>query len=122
MAAQFCPQQLFVKLSLLALYYRIFNASRPFVLCVYVVGAAQLGWSVATYIAHWLECTPPQKLWDPTVPGTCLNAALFLVIGETINSLLDFVLVGLAIWIVQSLQMKTSVKLKLSVIFGLGGL
>lgn len=122
MAAQFCLQQLFAKFSLLFLYYRIFNKSRPFVRCVYAVGIIQFGWSIGTYVAHWLECTPPNKLWDPTVPGTCLDAAAFLVGGETINSLLDFVLVGMAVWMVHSLQMKTSVKFKLSGIFALGGL
>lgn len=122
LAAQFCPQQTFAKLSLLALYYRIFNVNRKFVICVYAIGGIQLGWGIGTYVAHWAECTPIAHMWDRTIPGTCLNNTYFLVVGETINSLIDFALVGLAVWIVQSLQMKTSVKLKLSVIFALGGL
>lgn len=122
MSAQFCLQQLFAKLSLLFLYHRMFRTNRAFVRCMYIVGFVQLGWSIGTYVAHWLVCTPPQKLWNPKVPGKCIDTGTLLVAGETINSLIDFILVGLAIWMVQSLQMKTSVKLKLSVIFAIGGL
>lgn len=122
MSSQFSLQQLFAKLSLLFLYYRIFNVNRAFVLCVYAVGFIQAGRSIGGFVAHWLVCTPPHKLWNPEVAGTCINNAAFLVANETINSLVDFVLVGLAIWMVQSLQMETSVKLKLYVIFAIGGL
>lgn len=122
MAAQFCPQQTFAKLSLVALYHRIFNTNRTFVRCLYVVGGMQIGWGIGTYVAHWTECTPVAKLWDSTLPGTCEDSTMFLVVGETINSALDFALVGLAIWIVQSLQMKMAAKMKLSIIFALGGL
>jgi len=122
MAAQFCMQQLFAKFSLLFLYYRVFSVSRPFVVSVYVLGAIQLCWSIATYIAHWLECDPPARLWNKKIPGHCLNGPVFLAAGETPNSLIDFALVGLAIWVVHSLRMKTAVKLKLSFLFAIGGL
>lgn len=122
MAAQYPPQQTFAKLSLVALYYRIFSSSRKFVLWLYTIGAVQLGWGIGNFIAHWAQCIPIRGFWDPSVPHVCLNDAMLLVVGETINSLLDFMLVGLAIWIVQSLQMSSAVKLKLSVIFALGGL
>jgi len=122
MAAQFCMQQLFAKLSLLFLYYRLFNPNRPFIRCLYVVGTVQLLWSIATYLVHWFQCSPPAKLWDPTLKGHCINSSAFLVAGETPNSLVDFILVGLAIWMVQSLRMKTSVKLNLTFLFALGGL
>lgn len=115
-------QQLFAKLSLLFLYYRIFSSSRVFVRWVYFLGIVQLIWSIATYIIHYVECIPPRKIWNPTLPGHCINNTAFLVGGETVNSLVDFALVGLAIWIVQSLQMKTSVKLKLAAVFAFGGL
>lgn len=122
MAAQFCLQQLFAKFSLLFLYYRIFSVSVAFNRAVYTLGAIQLCWSIATYVAHWLECTPPAKLWNPELPGSCIDGPALLAGGETINSLVDFFLVGLAIWMVQALQMKLSVKIKLAVLFAIGGL
>lgn len=122
MAAQYPPQQTFAKLSLVALYYRIFNSNRKLVIWLYAIGIMQLGWGIGNFIAHWAQCIPIQGFWDPSVPHICLDNVMFLVIGETIISLLDFTLVGLAIWIVQSLLMSSSVKRKLFVIFTLGGL
>ncbi|TWU75375.1 hypothetical protein ED733_000825 [Metarhizium rileyi] len=122
MSAQFCPQQTFAKFSLLFLYYRIFSSVKSFRISLWVVGAVQLAWGIATYVVHYFTCTPVSKMWNPRLPGTCINHDAFLVGGESINSFLDFVLVGLAVWMVQSLQMKTETKLKLSLLFALGGL
>ncbi|KAI1657078.1 hypothetical protein F4813DRAFT_396621 [Daldinia decipiens] len=98
LAAQFCLQQLFAKFSLLFLYYRFFSRRRSFAVCVWIVGTIQLLWSVATYLVHYFTCIPPKKSWTPTAPGHCINNPAFLASGESINSLLDFALVGLAIW------------------------
>lgn len=122
MLPQFCLQQLFSKLSLLFLYYRIFYINRPFVRCVYVLGIVQILWSIATYLVHFFECTPPQKLWNPKVPGHCIGSPAFLTGGETPNSLVDFAIIGLGIWVVRPLKMNPSLKIKLFGIFVIGGL
>ncbi|EED12108.1 conserved hypothetical protein [Talaromyces stipitatus ATCC 10500] len=122
MGPQFCMQQLFAKLSILFLYYRLFHVNQRFLYCVQFLGIFQTAWSIATYIAHYLECIPPSKLWKPTIDGHCINSAAFLAGGETPNSLVDFALIALAIWMVQTLRVKTSEKLKLFVIFMIGGL
>ncbi|KAJ4290809.1 hypothetical protein N0V90_010004 [Kalmusia sp. IMI 367209] len=122
MAAQFCLQQLFAKLSILVLFYRFFFVDTTFVRAIYAVGTVQIIWSVVTYMLHWFECTPPAKLWTPKMKGSCLNAPAFLAAGESINSIVDFVVVGLAIYMVQHLQLKTAVKAKLAILFGLGSL
>lgn len=122
MGPQFCMQQLFAKLSILWLYYRLFSVNEAFLYCVWGLGIIQTAWSIATYLVHYLECIPTAKLWDPTLDGHCINSPAFLAAGETPNSLVDFAMIGLAIWMVQSLRIKTSVKIKLFVIFIMGGL
>ncbi|TVY54167.1 Satratoxin biosynthesis SC1 cluster protein 4 [Lachnellula cervina] len=122
MGPQFCMQQLFAKLSLLFLYYRIFHVKQSFVYCVWFFGIVQVAWSISTYLVHWMECIPARKLWEPTLKGHCINSEDFLAGGETPNSLVDFALIGLAIWMVQSLKVKTTVKIKLFSIFIIGGL
>jgi large-conductance mechanosensitive channel len=122
MAAQFCLQQLFAKLSILALFYRFFFVDVKFVRAIYAVGTVQVIWSIVTYMLHWFECTPPAKLWTPKMKGSCLNAPAFLAAGESINSVVDFVIVGLAIYMVQQLHLRTAVKARLAVLFGLGSL
>ncbi|CRG92020.1 hypothetical protein PISL3812_09074 [Talaromyces islandicus] len=122
MGPQFCMQQLFAKLSILWLYYRLFSVNEAFLYCVWGLGIIQTAWSIATYLVHWLECIPTAKLWEPTLDGHCINSPAFLAAGETPNSLVDFAMIGLAIWMVQSLRIKTAVKMKLFVIFIMGGL
>ncbi|KAI1318726.1 hypothetical protein F5Y16DRAFT_391670 [Xylariaceae sp. FL0255] len=122
MSAQYCGNQLFSKWSLLAFYHRLFFVERRFVICVWVVAILQLMWFIGTYVAHYLTCIPIAKVWDPTIPGTCINNSTFLIAGETINSLIDFVMIGLAVWMVVRLQMDTSTKWKISFLFVLGGL
>ena len=122
MGPQFCMQQLFAKMSLLFLYYRIFHVNQAFVYCIYFLGIVQVAWSIATYMVHWLECIPVQKLWEPALKGHCINSPAFLAAGETPNSLVDFAFIGLAIWMVQSLKVRVTVKLKLFTIFIIGGL
>lgn len=122
MAAQFCMQQMFAKLSLCFLYYRLFYVSQAFVYCLYFLGTAQVLWSIATYLVHWFECIPVAHLWNPQIKGSCVNPFAFLTGGETPNSLIDFALIGLAIWMLQSLHIRTLVKLKVSILFAVGGL
>jgi hypothetical protein len=122
MGPQFCMQQLFAKLSILWLYYRLFHVNEAFLYCVWGLGIIQTAWSIATYLVHWLECIPTAKLWEPTLDGYCINSPAFLAAGETPNSLVDFAMIVLAIWMVQSLRIKTAVKIKLFVIFIMGGL
>ncbi|TVY94300.1 Satratoxin biosynthesis SC1 cluster protein [Lachnellula willkommii] len=93
-----------------------------FIYCVWFSGIVQVAWSISTYMVHWMECMPVRKLWEPTLKGFCINSEDFLAAGETPNSLVDFALIGLAIWMVQSLKVKTTVKLKLFSIFIVGGL
>lgn len=122
MGPQFCMQQLFAKLSILWLYYRLFAVNEAFLYCVWGLGIIQTAWSIATYLVHWLECIPTAKLWEPTLEGHCIKSPVFLAAGETPNSLVDFAMIVLAIWMVQSLRIKTAVKIKLFVIFIMGGL
>jgi len=119
---QFCIQQMFAKLSLLFLYYRLFYVNPVFVRWLYAIGGIQIAWTIATYLLHWFSCRPVKKYWYAATPGWCINEKEFLAAGETPNCLVDFALVGLAIWTVHSLKMRTSIKIKLSFIFMLGGL
>ncbi|KAI0545027.1 hypothetical protein F4679DRAFT_562828 [Xylaria curta] len=122
MSAQYCGNQLFAKLSLLAFYHRIFGVRRDFVISVWLVAVVQIMWFIATYITHYLTCIPISKVWDQSVPGVCIDNSAFLVGGETINSLIDFIMIGLAIWMLKDLRLDIGTKWKLSVLFILGGL
>ncbi len=119
---QYCAQQLFAKLSLLALYYRLFSVDQVFVVLTYAVGAVQSLWFIAEYFDRWFTCTPVRKVWEPLIEGHCINQSASLAVSETFNSGIDFVMIGMAIYMVRQLNVSFPNKLKLGILFALGGL
>lgn len=122
MNPQFSMNQTFAKMSLLALYLRIFSVSRPCRLWVYFIGFTQILWFLAMFFIRWFMCTPVYKVWTPTAPGTCINNQVLLVAGEAVNSVIDFAMVILALSLVRTLMLPTTTKWKLYILFAIGGL
>lgn len=110
------------KLSLLALYYCLFSVNRTFVYWVYGIAATYICWFLAMLFIRWFMCTPVAKVWDPSMPGHCINSNELMAVGEALNSVLDFVMIGLAVWIIQSLQVSAKNRWKLSFLFAMGGI
>ncbi|KAK3985463.1 hypothetical protein QBC44DRAFT_275096 [Cladorrhinum sp. PSN332] len=113
--------QTFAKLCLLALYHRLFSISRWFVRWVYAVGGAQISWCIAIICFRLFLCRPLTDAWNPFTKGKCLDSQIVLAWGDSINSLLDFIMVGMAIWVVVGLRLSTAAKIRISFLFALGG-
>ncbi|KFA71230.1 hypothetical protein S40288_03867 [Stachybotrys chartarum IBT 40288] len=123
MTTHYCPNQLGAKLSLCLLYYRLFSVNRKLVVCVYCIAAVQIAWFIAAYLVKWFMCVPVERIWDVTGnTDGCIEIGPFMAGIESVNSLIDFIMIGLAIWIIQSLRMKSSAKWKVSILFAIGGL
>jgi hypothetical protein len=112
--------QTFSKLSLLFLYHRIFSLDKIFSIMVIAVGTIQISWGISMFFARVFACTPIYHFWDRLTPGTCISGNGLLVGPEVVNSLVDFIMVGMAVWVVQKLNMSTKYKWKLSILFALG--
>ncbi|KAI0173025.1 hypothetical protein GGR52DRAFT_547063 [Hypoxylon sp. FL1284] len=117
----FWPQQTFAKLSLLALYHRLFSVSRPFVISVWIVAALQVAWGIGVYVAYLNSCKPISKAWDIAQDGKCVDDTVFFSTSDPPNSIIDFVMAGQAIWMLWSLRMGSNAKLRLTVLFLVGG-
>lgn len=115
-------QQTFSKLSLLALYHRIFWVKPAFCKSAWAVGTVQSTWGIVVLLAHVFACRPVAKVWSPRLPGYCINTNIFFSIYESVNSLLDFVVAGLAIWMLPSLQLRRSTLWRLGLLFIVGSL
>ncbi|KAI0413624.1 hypothetical protein F5X98DRAFT_351347 [Xylaria grammica] len=120
--AFYVVNQACAKFSILALYYRIFSANRTFVLWTYGVATVTMLWFISMFIERLLVCNPPAKLWNPDLPGYCVNSQIVIAAAESVNSLLDFVMIGMAIYVVRQLKISASQQLQLSLIFTIGGL
>jgi hypothetical protein len=52
----------------------------------------------------------------------CLNLSIILAACESVNSAIDFTMIGMAIYIVRELKTSSANKLKLGTLFAFGGL
>lgn len=114
--------QCFAKWSICALYYRIFSVNRTYALWIKGVAAVQFALYIVLVIMQSLQCRPLNKFWQWWADGECIPFSTLLLAIDPLNSLIDFVLVGLAMTMIRSLHMKTQAKWKLGFLFGLGGL
>lgn len=111
-----------VKLSVLALYHRIFGINKVYKYWIYGLGIAQAVLAMIFCIAQAFHCEPFNRYFDRSIPGSCKDDGMVVLSGETPNSLIDFAMVLLAIYMIQGLQLSTGVRWKLTVLFGLGSL
>ncbi|RYP25134.1 hypothetical protein DL765_000015 [Monosporascus sp. GIB2] len=111
-----------VKLSVLALYYRIFGVNRAYRIWIYLLGAFQTVLFIIFCIFQGLHCKPFERYFDRSIPGSCKNDGLVILGGETPNSLVDFAMVALAMFMIRRLQLSTTMKWRLRFLFGLGAL
>lgn len=112
---------MFIKLSILALYKRLF-AIRPMIIGVYVMGFVVILWAVSIWVAAALNCIPVNKFWDMSVPGACIDAAKFNYGMQIPNILSDLIILIMPLKVVWDLPIPKSQKALLSGIFIIGGL
>lgn len=123
MSTHFNPNQFFAKMSLLLLYWRLFSVNKTLRISVWTIGVVQTGWFISCWLARWFTCVPVHHIWDLTGDRSgCRERGPYVAASESINTLIDFVMVGLAIWMIQQLKVKTGVKWKLSILFVIGSL
>lgn len=114
--------QTFAKLSICALYRRIFGVNQVYRYWIYILAAAQCAVYVALVCMQLLQCRPLHRFWNWLAPGSCMPWTTILVALEPPNSLIDFGLVALAMVMIQPMQLKSSAKWRLRFLFGLGSL
>lgn len=108
------------KFSILMLYLRLFSRDRGFKISVWIVGIICFAWFIAATLATSLKCIPVRAAWDPLVTGKCINYSSFAVAIEVPNSVLDFVIGGIAIRVIRGLSLNLYQKLGICFIFLLG--
>lgn len=112
----------FAKLSIIALYYRIFGVNRTYVRWIYGILVIHSMWAIALIVLGLVPCLPLDKFWYSLTSGHCISESVAAIPEETINSSVDFALVILAIFMLRSLQISRKTKWKLGFLFGLGSM
>ncbi|KAI0509033.1 hypothetical protein F5B22DRAFT_618232 [Xylaria bambusicola] len=68
-----------------------------------------------------LACIPREKIWNPEIPGRCIDNDAALIASSAINILSDFAILFLPLAAIHHLQVAKKSKLKVTAIFAVGG-
>ncbi|KAH6649103.1 integral membrane protein [Truncatella angustata] len=111
----------FVKFSILALYWRIFNKTSiryP----ITILGIAALMWGIAVFLLTILQCIPTRGFWDKSIDASCdVDSQKFLFAISIPNILIDVAILIMPIPYVIRLNVSKSQKRGVITIFLLGG-
>ena len=113
---------LFIKLSILALYVRIFGRLVYLRRLAYGFGIFTACWSIMVIFVVAFQCHPAQFNWNKTINGTCINQWVFFVTGSTPNVVTDFAILFIPLPAVWALNMRTAQRVSIMGIFLLGSL
>lgn len=107
------------KLSILMMYYRIFNF--PFFKkMAYAIGAFVIAWVITILFLFIFICVPVEKLWEPEIPGHCINQVGTWIANATSTILSDLVILLLPLPQVWKLQLRKHEKMMITFAFCLG--
>lgn len=109
-----------IKLSVLLMYYRLFDVV-VFRKQALVVGGAVMAWAVCITFLFVFTCVPVKKLWKPEVEGRCIS-----MVGVYVSNGISTIITDVAILLLPApqilrLQIRKLVKVGLLISFGLGG-
>ncbi|KAJ5651920.1 hypothetical protein N7507_009346 [Penicillium longicatenatum] len=108
------------KTSLLLLYHRIFGVVRGFRWALWAAGAIVIAWCIASTLGVIFGCWPISKLWDPSLPGRCINIGAFGRWTGVANLLIDVLILCLPYPMAWRLQTSVRQKVILSGMFLMG--
>ncbi|PWY80871.1 hypothetical protein BO94DRAFT_602288 [Aspergillus sclerotioniger CBS 115572] len=93
------------KISAVFFYARVFRSTnRSFRIHLWIVGGLTSGWLLAGWIAAILECRPVAKVWNPTLPGTCIALYPWYLSTAILSSMIDLYILFLPIPMIWGLQ------------------
>ncbi|KAI0025982.1 hypothetical protein F4780DRAFT_1668 [Xylariomycetidae sp. FL0641] len=112
-----------LKISILAFYRRMFSIRRTFKTCIWAVAACVSLMTVILLVFPGMQCTPfdLDYFYSSYSASNICTAEASLVLGiEVPNSFFDFILVFLAMFMIRPLQLSSSTKWRLRLLFSLG--
>ncbi|KAK1511698.1 hypothetical protein CTAM01_00628 [Colletotrichum tamarilloi] len=107
------------KIAVLAMYYRLFSASKVLRCWVWGTTIAILLWLIAVIFVSTFSCLPVEYHWDKSLPGSCMGISKIGILFP--NILFDIIAMVLPINEIWRLQMRRTKKAALTGIFLIGG-
>jgi hypothetical protein len=111
-----------VKLSILATYNRLFSVDRNFQRVTIGVAAIVVGWMISVTLVQIFTCNPIPGAWLQTITKKCIDQTAFYYGNAISNVITDFILLIMPMPMIWKLNMSTSKKVNVTMLFILGGL
>ena len=101
-----------IKISICCLYIRIFGVSRWFKYYNFAMVGLTILWGLATLFGSIFQCIPVAEAWNPLSDRSmCVDLKYFLIGTNTVNFVLDFMILTAPIRLIWKLQLTTRKKL-----------
>ena len=118
------PTMLAAKLSVLLQIKRLFvtDRSRTDVVWVTVIVmiVANAIFYTGLFFSEVFQCWPREKIWNPALPGKCVDPNSATVVAGILNLVSDIGCLMLPAWAIWHLQMSWKRKLEVFAVFGVG--
>lgn len=62
-----------------------------------ILGIMVLAWAISSYFIAVLQCNPPAKLWNQSMPGFCLDPFAVLIGPGVPNFITDILILALPV-------------------------
>ncbi|KAF2797576.1 putative integral membrane protein [Melanomma pulvis-pyrius CBS 109.77] len=110
------------KIAVLCLYRRVFSPIRWSLFDIAIVSLIVLmvGFYGITSFFKIFECSPREKIWNKSIPGTCVQLSWILNISGGFNTVTDFLILFLPVHAVRKLQMTRLKKVLVVLAFTFG--
>lgn len=109
------------KISILALFNRIFPY-QWFKRTILGLGCFIVAYSIPQIFGTIFQCVPVHARWTPGTPATCIHYVGMIIACGVINIVTDFIMLGLPIPALWSLQVSSHRKWALTFMFLIGGM
>ena len=109
-----------IKVSALLFYARVFKTVRWFRVALWIVGAMVVSWFIAIECVAIFSCIPDRKLWEPTIPGHCIDTYTSFLGTAAPNVITDFLILLLPLPMLWRLNIGLKHRLGLIFVFMLG--
>ncbi|TVY15619.1 hypothetical protein LARI1_G005456 [Lachnellula arida] len=88
--------------------------------CLQVFIWINTSWFIACFFISIFQCNPRERIWNPTVKGTCLNYQKYILVTAIFNCTSDVLMLFFPLFSVWNLRMSMKRKIGISAIFLVG--
>ncbi|TGO63201.1 hypothetical protein BOTNAR_0103g00200 [Botryotinia narcissicola] len=107
------------KLSLLALYWRVFAVTGgkvPIIFDTAINGA----WGIAALVVGIFSCRPIEAFWNTTITAKCIDYPVFFTSNEAFTIAFDVVVLSIPVWFIAQIKRSIGERITISSTFLLG--